>query len=65
MAQLVDNWKKTDKCKEYYRQRYLQRKDNPEYIKGHKINRWKRCGLLSDCDEVYEKYLSTTNWRIN
>ena len=61
MVQLVDNWKNTEKCKEYYRQRYLQQKDNPQYIKNHKINRWKRCGLIGDYDEVYEKYLSTTN----
>ena len=62
MAQLVDNWRDGEKGKEYRRQKYLQRKDNPEYIKAHKINRWKRCGLITDdIDKIYDIYLSTTN----
>ena len=62
MGQLVDNWRDGEKAKEYHRQRYLQRKDNPDFkIKQLKTN-WKTKGLITDdIDKIYDIYLSTTN----
>lgn len=62
MGQLVDNWKKTEKCKEYHRQRYLQRKDNPDFKIKQLKNNWKTKGLITDdIDKIYDIYASTTN----
>jgi hypothetical protein len=62
MAQLVDNWRDSEKAKEYHRQKYLQKKDNPEFkIRQLKYN-WKAKGLITDdIDKIYDIYLSTTN----
>lgn len=62
MPQSVDNWRKSEKCKEYYRQRYLKKKDNPQFKIQQLKNNWKAKGLITDdIDKIYDIYNLTTN----
>ena len=62
MVQQVDNWKKSEKCKEYHRQRYLAKKDNPEFQKQQLKNNWKTKGLITDdYEKIYQIYINTKN----
>ena len=58
----TDNWKKSEACKEYHRQRYLKIKDDPEYKKRCLLNNWTTRGLITnDIEAVYKIYINTTH----
>ena len=58
----TDNWKKSEACKEYHRQKYLERKNDPLWQKRWLINNWKSKGLITDdYNVIHDRYINTTN----
>ena len=61
MVQEIDNWRNSEKCKEYYRQRYLKLKDTEKNKKSILLSNWRQKGLVGDYEEIYKKYKEINN----
>ena len=49
-------------CKDYHKNKYLENKNNPVYIKRWLINNWKTQGLkTNDIELIYDKFINTTH----